>query len=98
MTPSDESFLRLHRSGWSVGDIAGWTPEGLYWLVWGSNGENLIRAEGRIGDEARHNTETQERQVGMSGAESMPRVSSRRAATAARGWGRSLHLSLLLFG
>jgi hypothetical protein len=28
MTPSDESNLRLKRSGWSIGDIAGWTPEG----------------------------------------------------------------------
>jgi hypothetical protein len=40
MTHSDESFLRLHRSGWSIGDTAGWTPDGLVWLVWGSNGEN----------------------------------------------------------
>jgi hypothetical protein len=44
--------LRLHRSGCSIGDIAGWTPEGLVWLVWGSNGENLIRAEGPTRGEA----------------------------------------------
>jgi hypothetical protein len=43
MTPSDESWLRLDRSARSVGDNPGWTPEGLSWLVWGSNGENQIR-------------------------------------------------------
>jgi hypothetical protein len=46
MTAADESFLRLHRSGWSIGEIAGWTPEGPYWQVWGHQGENIIRAEG----------------------------------------------------
>jgi hypothetical protein len=48
--PSDEA---LHRAGWSIGDTAchggaGWVT----WLVWGSNGENLIRAEGATRDEA----------------------------------------------
>src|SRR3954465_4116424 len=47
----------------SIGDVAGWTPEGLSWLVWGSNGENLIRAEGRTRDEAWRNTELQARAV-----------------------------------
>ena len=65
MTPSDESYLRLKRSGWLIGDIAGWTPEGLSWLVWGSNGENLIRAEGWTRDEAWLNAELQARSVGM---------------------------------
>jgi hypothetical protein len=45
MNPSDESFLRLKRSGWSVGDIDGWMPDGSYWLVFGTKGENLLRAE-----------------------------------------------------
>jgi hypothetical protein len=49
VTPSDESYLRLKRSGWSICDITGWTPEGRYWLVWGSNGENLIRPRGGRG-------------------------------------------------
>jgi hypothetical protein len=48
-TPPDIDALdRLHRAGWSIGDVAfddgaaglAW----LVWLVWGSNGENLIRA------------------------------------------------------
>jgi hypothetical protein len=47
MTASDESLVRLHRSRWSIGDIASWTSEGLVWRVFGSNGENLTRAEGR---------------------------------------------------
>ena len=47
MTAIDESLVRLHRSRWSIGDIASWTSEGLVWRVFGSNGENLTRAEGR---------------------------------------------------
>ena len=39
----DESFERLHRAGWSVGDIA--TVAGR--LITGANGENVIRATGR---------------------------------------------------
>jgi hypothetical protein len=35
------------------------------WLVTGSNGENLIRAEGRTRDEAWRNAELQAREVGM---------------------------------
>jgi hypothetical protein len=58
--------LRLHRSGWSIGDIARWTPDGPYWLVWGSNGENLIRAEGRTRDEAWRNAEMQAVGLGMT--------------------------------
>jgi hypothetical protein len=40
----DESFDRLHRAGWSVGDIA----TGADWLVTGTDGENVIDA--RRGD------------------------------------------------
>jgi hypothetical protein len=38
----DESFERLHKAGWSVGDAA--TPAG--WCVSGTNGENRIEARG----------------------------------------------------
>ena len=49
---SDESVDNLHRAGWSIGDIAFHGPAGVVWLVWGSNGENLIRAEAATRDEA----------------------------------------------
>jgi hypothetical protein len=39
----DESLDRLHRSGWSVGEVA----FGSKWHVSGYNGENVIRARGR---------------------------------------------------
>ena len=39
----DESFDRLRRAGWSVGDVA----DGSGWPVCGSNGENLLEARGR---------------------------------------------------
>ena len=39
----DESFARLHRAGWSIGETGG---AGV-WLVIGTNGENKICAEGR---------------------------------------------------
>ena len=39
----DESFDRLRRAGWSVGDIVA----GSGWPVCGSNGENLLEARGR---------------------------------------------------
>ena len=52
---SDESFLRLHAAGWSIGDAA-YVERGdgvrLVWLVTGTNGENRIRAEGPTRDEA----------------------------------------------
>jgi hypothetical protein len=38
---------QLHRAGWSIGDTAfTTTPGSLAVVVFGSNGENLIRAEG----------------------------------------------------
>ena len=43
MTP-DEALDRLYRAGWSVGE----TCAGRTWLVCGANGENLIRATGRL--------------------------------------------------
>ena len=38
----DESRDRLHRAGWSVGEVAG----ARTWVVSGTNGENAICAEG----------------------------------------------------
>lgn len=51
---SDEFFIRLHRAGWSVGETQMLTAAGLRGLVTGSNGENLIHAEGQTADEAWH--------------------------------------------
>ena len=47
MTASNVAYRQLHRSGWSIGDTAFARPPGVAWLVFGHNGENLIRAEGR---------------------------------------------------
>jgi hypothetical protein len=46
--------IAFHRvSGWSIGDVAFHDGAGgLSWLVSGSNGENLIRAEGMTRNEA----------------------------------------------
>ena len=46
--PIEESIAQLHRTGWSVGDVAFHDGSGrLTWIFSGSNGENLIRAMGR---------------------------------------------------
>jgi hypothetical protein len=45
--PVDGSFARLHRAGWSVGDVRLLTAAGAVWLVSGSNGEKCI-ASGRL--------------------------------------------------
>ena len=62
---SDDSFGLLHRSGWTIGDTAFKLGDGLVWLVTGSNGENLIRAEGATQDEAWHQAVEQAAAVGM---------------------------------
>jgi hypothetical protein len=48
----DQSLDRLHRAGWSVGEIA--TAAG--WVVTGTNGENALDARGRTQAEAWSNT------------------------------------------
>src|SRR5262249_17672955 len=39
----DEALDRLHRAGWSAGDVVA----GGTWIVFGHNGENLMHATGR---------------------------------------------------
>jgi hypothetical protein len=46
----DESFTRLHRAGWSIGETG--TAKG--WLVTGHSGENFILAQGATQKEAWH--------------------------------------------
>jgi hypothetical protein len=45
---TDEALDRMHRAGWSVGDVVA----GGTWIVSGANGENLLRAAGRTQAEA----------------------------------------------
>ena len=57
----DECRERLHRAGWSVGEVAGV----FTWLVTGSIGENAIRAEGHTQAAAWWAACVQARAVGM---------------------------------
>ena len=59
----DEALARLHSSGWTVGEAA----FGLMWLVTGSKGENLTRAEGQTQAEAWQRACLQAEAVGMLG-------------------------------
>src|SRR5262249_47920489 len=64
---SDESFARLQRAGWSVGDVRVLTASGPRWLVTGTNGMNAIRAEGATQAEAWQRACEQAETVGMPG-------------------------------
>jgi hypothetical protein len=57
----DESFARLHRAGWSIGETGG----AAVWVVYGNNGENVIHAEGRTQAEAWYRATLQAEAVGM---------------------------------
>jgi hypothetical protein len=57
----DESFARLHRAGWSIGE----TGSFVVWLVSGTNGENVIHVEGRSQAEAWYRATLQAEAVGM---------------------------------
>ena len=58
---ADESFARLHQAGWSIGETG---SVGL-WMVTGTNGENMIRAQGRTRTEAWYRAALQAEAVGM---------------------------------
>jgi hypothetical protein len=62
---SDESFTRLKRAGWSVGDVRILTARGFSWLVTGANGENVIEARGATQAEAWHRACEQAESMGM---------------------------------
>jgi hypothetical protein len=65
---SERCYLALHTAGWSIGDTAFVGLDGSRrWLVSGSNGENLIRAEGATKDEAWRMALEQARAVGNGG-------------------------------
>jgi hypothetical protein len=59
----DESFARLHRAGWSVGE----TGSASFWLVTGTNGENILESHGRTQAEAWHRAVEQAEAMGMAG-------------------------------
>src|SRR5215468_9148983 len=58
----DESFERLHRAGWSVGE----------WILTGTNGENVLEARSQTQAEAWWRGCEQARAVGMLAAGSTP--------------------------
>jgi malonyl CoA-acyl carrier protein transacylase len=62
---SDESFARLKRAGWSVGEVRVLSLRGAYWLVTGANGENMIEARGATQAEAWHRACEQAEALGM---------------------------------
>jgi hypothetical protein len=57
----DESFDRLHRAGWSIGEIAG----SALWVVTGTNGENVMKAELKTQAEAWYRATLRAEAVGM---------------------------------
>jgi hypothetical protein len=57
----DESRERLHRAGWSVGEVA----TARRWWVSGSNGENLRSVSGHSQAEAWWRAREQAQAVGM---------------------------------
>jgi hypothetical protein len=70
MTPCpsvDDSFARLHRAGWSIGDTQVLSAQGLVWVVTGYCGENVIEARGATQSEARYRAVQQAEMVGMLG-------------------------------
>ncbi len=61
----EESFARLHRAGWSVGDVRLLGTGGPRWLVTGHNGENALSARGATQAEAWHRACEQAEAMGM---------------------------------
>jgi hypothetical protein len=57
----DESRARLHRAGWSVGEVA----TASAWVVTGTNGENCLHARGDTQAEAWWRACEQARAVGL---------------------------------
>ena len=67
--PTDDAVEQLHRAGWSIGSAAftSGAGGGLTCLVSGSNGENLIHAEGATEAAAWAAALDQARGLGMLG-------------------------------
>jgi hypothetical protein len=67
----DDSRGRLHRAGWSVGEVA----QGPLWVVTGTNGENRVNATATTQARAWLRACVQAREVGMLAPERGPRCS-----------------------
>jgi hypothetical protein len=52
MTRTDRLFLLLHEAGWSIGDTAFVGKEGISWLVFGTHGDQRIRANAKTQEQA----------------------------------------------
>ena len=52
MRKTDKLFLILHRAGWSIDCTAFAGKEGLSWLVYGTNSNYSIQANGKTQEEA----------------------------------------------
>jgi hypothetical protein len=61
----DVAFLRLRRADSSIANAAFSGPPGTTWVVFGSNGESLIRATGPTQGAALSEAERQARELGM---------------------------------
>jgi hypothetical protein len=49
---TDKRFQILHRPGWSIGDTAVASSEGICWLVYGTSGDHSIQSNGKTQEEA----------------------------------------------
>ena len=67
--PAEESRDRLHRAGWSVGEVV---TSGGSVVVTGTNGENALKAWGATPAEAWHKACEQAAAVGMLAREARP--------------------------
>jgi hypothetical protein len=63
--PIDHCHERLHRAGWSVGELSIATATGPAWPVTGSNGENRVAARGITQGEAWLQAMAQAQALGM---------------------------------
>ena len=52
MTKTNKLYLILHQAVWSIGDTAFVGKEGISWLVFGTNGDHAIQANGKSQKEA----------------------------------------------
>lgn len=49
---TDKLFPPLHQAGWSISDTSFLSNEGVTWLVFGTNGDHSIHANGKTQEEA----------------------------------------------
>ncbi len=62
---TDKLFLILHRAGWSIASTAFAGKEGLSWLVFGTNGDHTIQANGKTQEEAWKQACRQAEEIGL---------------------------------